>query len=203
MCGRDWLTPRITGAGYELRGTWKSLDGELPASALQRLLTHKVGGSLQLAMSLDDRLPAPDGIRACELDTSGAEATCDNLGMSAADVLAANPPVYFRRNIGGIVSLAQSRGVEALLLTWAHSPYVYDAPNGDVMSQPFRQTAVAEHNALIRELADESGALFYDMAERLPDDRELWFNGVHQSAAGAAEMARLLADFLAKSGAID
>ena len=99
---------------------------------------------------------------------------CANLGMSAAGVLAANPPVYFRRNLRGIISLAQSRGVETLLLTWAYSPFEYDAPNGDVMSQPFRQAAVAEHNAIIRELASERGALFYNMAERLPDDREYW-----------------------------
>ena len=197
------VDPAQYSGGYELRGTWQTLDSELPASALQRLLMHKLGDSVLVAQSLDDRLPPPDHIRECELDKSGEIAMCANLGMSAADVLAANPPVYFRRNLRSIVSLAQSRGVETLLLTWANSPFEFDEPNGNVMSQPFRQDAVAEHNAIIRELASERGALFYDMAERLPDDREYWFNGVHQSAAGTTEMARLLAEYLAESEVID
>lgn len=189
--------------GYELRGTWQTLAETLPASALQRLLMHKLGDSLQLAFSLDKRLPPPTAANGCQLDTSGAEAVCANLGMTAAQVLDANPPVYFERNLQNIISMAQSRDIATLLLTWAYSPYVYDAPNGDVMSQPFRQAAVAEHNAIIRELAAEQDLLFYDLAANLPSDRQYWINGVHQSEAGASEMARQLADYLAGSGALD
>ncbi|MCY4145995.1 MAG: SGNH/GDSL hydrolase family protein [Chloroflexi bacterium] len=189
--------------GYELRGTWRTLDQNLPASALQRLLMHKLGNSLQLAFSLDERMPPPPAAHGCQLDTSGAEAVCANLGMTAVQVLDANPPIYFERNLQNIISMAQSRDIATLLLTWAYSPYVYDAPNGDVMSQPFRQAAVAEHNAIIRELAAERALLFYDMAANLPSERQYWINGVHQSDAGTSEMARQLADYLAGSGALD
>ena len=189
--------------GYELRGTWQTLDQNLPASALQRLLMHKLGDSLKLAFSLDERLPPPTDVRGCQLDTSGAEAVCANLGKTAAQVLAANPPIYFERNLQNIISMAQSQDIATLLLTWAYSPHVYDAPNGDVMSQPFRQAAVAEHNAIIRELAAEHDLLFHDMAANLPIERQYWINGVHQSDAGTSEMARQLADYLARSGALD
>ncbi|MCY3572829.1 MAG: SGNH/GDSL hydrolase family protein [Chloroflexi bacterium] len=189
--------------GYELRGAWQSLGQALPASALQRLFMHRLGDSLQLAFSLDDRLPPPTHLRGCQLDTSGAEAVCVNLGLAAAQVLAANPPIYFQRNLENIISMAQSRDIATLLLTWAYSPYVYDAPNGDVMSQPFRQAAVAEHNAIIRGLAEERDTLFYDMAANMPSGRKYWFNGVHQSEAGTSEMARQLSGYLAGSGALD
>lgn len=189
--------------GYELRGTWRTLDQALPASALQRLFMHKLGDSLQLAFSLDERMPAPGDVRECQLDTSGPEAICANLGATAAAVLDANPPIYFQRNLQNIIGMAQSRDIATLLLTWAYSPYAYDAPNGDVMSQPFRQAAVAEHNLIIRELAAERGTLFYDMAANLPIERQYWINGVHQSDAGTSEMARQLADYLAESGVLD
>ncbi len=189
--------------GYGLRGTWRTLDKALPASALQRLLMHKLGDSLQLAFSLDERMPAPSDVRGCQLDTSGAKAVCADLGMTAQQVLDANPPIYFQRNLENIIGMAQSRDIATLLMTWAYSPYVYDAPNGDVMSQPYRQAAVAEHNQIIRELATERDTLFYDMAANLPIERQFWINGVHQSDAGTSEMARQLADYLSDSGALD
>ncbi len=198
------VTPRLVdpayySGGYEGRGTWRYLDDPLPISALQRLLMHKLGNTVPLAYALNEQLPAPESIRRCQLDTSGEQAVCANLGLTAEQVLAANPPVYFQRNLGNIIGMAQQRDIETLLLTWAYSPYPYDAPRGNVMTHAYQQAAVVEHNAIIRELASQRGVMLYDMAATLPIDREYWYNGVHQSAQGAAEMARQLAAFLVEN----
>ena len=125
------VTPRLVdpadyNGGFEARGTWRYLDEDLPRSALQRLLMHKLGDSPQLKFALHDRLMAPAGVRKCELDTQQDPPACVNLGMTAEEVLQANPPVYFKRNLDNIISMALSRDAQVLLLTWAYSPYPYD-----------------------------------------------------------------------------
>lgn len=132
----------------------------------------------------------------------GGGFTCENLDQSVAEVLEANPPLYLERNLHGMIQLARGMGIEIALLTWAYSPNEFDYPGGDLMTAPFRQAAIAEQNAVIREVAEDGGALLYDLAESMPEEPAYWIDGYHMSARGTAEMARQLADFLANSGAL-
>lgn len=200
--GINDLNARLTdpahySGGFEGRGIWSGAEEPAPASALYRLALHKLGRSVNVAWSLEEQLDSPVDIRGCVLKVSGDEAICANLGMTVEAVLRANPPIYFERNLNNIISMAQFMGVDALLLSWAYSPYAYDAAHGDIMIHEFRQREIARQNEIIRRLAAERGVLFYDLAESMPIDRQYWHNGVHMSASGTAEMAGQLAQFLA------
>lgn len=48
-----------------------------------------------------------------------------NMGASV-EVLRKNPPVYFRRNLQNMVSVARDNNVRLVFATWAHSPHFGD-----------------------------------------------------------------------------
>ena len=196
------VSPEVYSGGYEARGTWRLPDEALPASALQRLVMHKLGHSVQLQFGLNDYFAIADHIGKCRVATDLPEPVCRTLDISVEDLFHANPPIYFARNLGNIVSVAEPLGIEVLLLTWAYSPYKYDTPFGDVMIHEVFQREIANHNQIIRELAAARGTLFLDLAEQMPVDREYWFNGMHKTLAGTQEMARQMASFLVSAGAI-
>ena len=187
-----------TGKGY-----WVDRDDPLPPSALWRFALKRLGYELPVAYELDTTFKRPDGIRACDQVTSGPEVNCRGFDMTASDVLAANPPVYFERNLRNMIRLARGMNSEALLVTWAYSPLDFPIEGGGGMVHQHLQAGVEEHNAIVRRLAAEEGTLFYDLAASMPTEEPYWVNGVHMKAAGAAEMARQLGEYLAGSGVLD
>ncbi len=197
------VSPEVYGGGYEARGTWQLPDNELPASALQRLVMRKLGQSVQLEFGLNDYFAIADNIGKCRVATDLPEPVCRTLDMTVEDLFRANPPIYFERNLGNIISVAQPLGIEVLLLTWAYSPYQYDSPFGDVMRHEVFQREIASHNEIIRGLAAARGTLFLDLARQMPIDRQYWFNGMHKTLTGTREMARQMADYLVSSGALN
>ena len=190
----DYFDGLNTGKGY-----WVDLDEPLPFSALWRLGLNKLGYELKAAYELDATFRRPDGIRSCMQDSSRDEAYCQGFDMPANEVLSANSPVYFERNMRNMILLARGMGTEVLLLTWAYSPLDFPIDGGGGMVYKHLQDGVDEHNAIVRRLAKEEGTLFYDMAASMPIDVDYWVNGVHMKPAGTAEMARQLADYLAST----
>ena len=120
--------------------------------------------------------------------------------MSASDVLSANPPIYFERNVRNMIRLARGMNSEVLLLTWAYSPLDFPIEGGGGMVYTYLQDGVDEHNAIVRKIAEEEGTLFYDLAASMPIDQKFWVNGIHMKAAGTAEMARQVAEYLISTG---
>jgi len=109
--------PAFYDSQYSGRGYWIDYDSPLPRCVLCRYVLHKLGYQMAPAYTLSEQLRPPDGYRHCELDVSGPIARCDNLGMTVEDVLAANPPIYFERNIRNIIHMAHGQGIDVLLLT--------------------------------------------------------------------------------------
>ncbi len=193
----DFYDGLNTGKGY-----WVDRDDPLPPSVLWRFALKRLGFELPVAYELDTTFQRPDGIRSCDQETSGDETLCRGFNMTASEVLAANPPIYFERNLRNMIRLARGMGSEALLLTWAYSPL--DFPDAGGMVQRYLQAGVDEQNTIIRRLADEEDTLFYDLAATMPTDEKFWVNnGVHMKAAGTAEMARQIAEYLAGTGVLD
>lgn len=182
------------------KGYWVDRDDPLPPSVLWRLALKRLGYELPVAYELDTTFRRPDGIRSCDQDTSGDETLCRGFNMSAKEVLAANPPIYFERNLRNMIALARGMNSDILLLTWAYSPLDFPDAGGGGMVQQHLQAGVDEHNAIVRRLAEEEGTLFFDLAASMPTDEQYWVNGVHMKAAGTAEMARQIAEYLAASG---
>ena len=194
--------PAFYDSQYSGRGYWIDWDRPLPNCALCRYVLSKLGRRIEVAYALSEHLRAPAGYRHCELDVSVPEPRCANLEMSVREVLAANPPVYFERNLRNIIHMAKGSGIDVLLLTWAYSPYDFSLPPGANMTVDFRRFAVAEHNEITRRLAEEFNTLFYDLAESMPEDHKYYLDGVHMTLAGTAEVARQIANYLVTTGVL-
>lgn len=127
----------------------------------------------------------------------GVLASQDCFKMSADDVLDANPPTYFKRNVENMIAIAHTHGSEVLLLT-----YAYSTAKGDFAAEPFYIRGFEEMNDVIREIAVEMDVPFYDFAADMPPDLVYWHDGRHMSAEGLRVRAKLLAAYLDSAGLI-
>lgn len=114
-------------------------------------------------------------------------------GLDPQDAIMLNPPVYFERNLRSMVAIAQANDIDVLLMTWGYGQDITSE-----MGPDWWKAAVAEHNGIIRALAEEEGTYFFDLAETpLKDDQAVWGGDyVHKTPYGYGEQARLVADAL-------
>lgn len=180
-----------------VRGIWRAgySGSPLTASALYRFVAIRLGW-MPDPSALDTWVRPLEPVGLCGLFEADY---CAQLDMRPEDVLAQNPPIYFARNLRNLVAIAQANGVDVLLSSWAYYPEALPG-QANYMTFPFRQQAVAEHNAIIRQVAAEREALFYDLLAALPDDPALWLDGRHLTPAGTHEQAAQYAAFIAEAG---
>jgi len=106
-----------------------------------------------------------------------------------------NGPWAFKRNLQSICGIAKAHGVKVVLVsnvTADSSPYMKPKEFQALVD------GIAEHNGVVRDVAQEQGALFVDLAAVYPHDRELFVDPVHNNPAGAEVKARIIADALVK-----
>ena len=116
---------------------------------------------------------------------------------SPAEALAANPPVYFARNLRSLAALAHAQGAEIMFSTFAHSQAIQG-----YWGQPWMVQAMDDHNAIVRHVAAETQALFYDLAtqEELITTPRFWgSDGIHPSAEGYHVIAEQYAAYLVQT----
>jgi hypothetical protein len=112
--------------------------------------------------------------------------------VSVADMLAANPPVYYRRNIENLVISVKEGGVQPVLATFPYSPKF----GGYFEVEGFR-TGLDEHNEIMRRISERFHVPLIDLAASFPTDPAYWgFDGIHANAEGTALEAKLVANFL-------
>jgi hypothetical protein len=113
---------------------------------------------------------------------------------SAKQMLAANPPVYFIRNIENMAAIAESRGIATVLATFAHSDLVEGTP---MVSSEEGKAALAEMNQAIKSVAEKTSAHLFDFAASFPDDKQYYCSdGVHVTTEGVKLKAKLFADYI-------
>jgi hypothetical protein len=118
--------------------------------------------------------------------------------VSVAKMLAANPPVNFRRNNEDLLLHARARGIGAVLMTFPYTPQI-----GAYFGVEGFRSALDEHNAILRRIAAELSVPLLDMAAAFPTDTRYWgFDGIHANEEGTALEARLVADFLHERGVL-
>jgi lysophospholipase L1-like esterase len=159
-------------------------------SALLRIVSR--GLNLTRQVSVDDFVSAPTFVswpfedRLAETD------------LTPEEILRANPPTFFQRNLENIVAVAHEHEVEVLLATWAHSPLL-----NDYASQAAYQAGFRENNQVVIEVAESHGVALYDFAAVMSQDRLYWADGRHVNEAGALKKAELFAEFLDANGLIE
>jgi lysophospholipase L1-like esterase len=125
---------------------------------------------------------------------------CQNLNLTPQQVLEANPPLYFERNLRNLVAVARANDVGVVFSTWAYFP---EPSNGSLyMTYPHMQFGVAQHNTMTRQLAADLAVPLIDLVETMPYNADFWQDGLHMTAAGALEQAEQYAAFLIDHGLI-
>lgn len=110
----------------------------------------------------------------------------------AEQILASNPPRYFRENLRALLRSAAAQGIGVVLSTFVLSAKV---PQHPLNGHPAIRAAVAEHNRIIRELAVEFACPLLDLATLFPDEAEYFSgDGLHFSAAGNIRRVQLLVE---------
>jgi lysophospholipase L1-like esterase len=160
------------------KGFWVERDDPFIPSALYRLVAVNLGW-MQNPLVLNSWFDPPQV--SCQLDD-----------LPLDERVAQNPPIYFERNLRNTIVLAQANDVQPVLSTWAY--YLeQDRPE-------YWREAVDENNGIIRQLADERDVPLYDLAQKLPLNREFWSDdGIHMYAPGTLEQAQEYAAFLVES----
>lgn len=140
---------------------------------------------------------APDTAYAGAFQTQKANGTYPSgifKETSAKQMLAANPPVYFTRNLENMVAIADSHGMTTVLATFAHSDTVEGTP---MVSSEEGKAALAEMNEAIKSVAQNTTAHLFDFAAEFPDDKQYYCSdGVHVTTEGVKVKARLFADYI-------
>jgi len=116
--------------------------------------------------------------------------------VSVEQIWEHNPPIYFERNLSSLIAIAQARGIDVVLTSFAYSPHFEDTAWS---AGPMYPAAYAEMNAVTRRVAQTHDADFFDFAATFPQEAELWTDGTHVNRRGAKLKAKLFADFLIES----
>lgn len=111
-----------------------------------------------------------------------------------------NGPWTFQRNIQSICGIAKAHGVSVVLVsnvTADSDPYMPPADFAAMVA------GIAEHNGVVRDVAQAQGALFVDLAAAWPHGAAipqggLFVDAVHNNPRGAQLKARIIADALLK-----
>jgi lysophospholipase L1-like esterase len=118
--------------------------------------------------------------------------------VSVAQMLAANPPTSYRRNLEDLMFQAKARGVGRVLTTFPYSPEI----KGYFGVDGFRK-GLDGHNAIIRDVASKMDVPLLDLARSVPTAPEYWgFDGIHANEAGVELHAKIAADFHIERGLI-
>lgn len=163
------------------RGLFVERNAELPDSALYRLAAISLGW-MSNPLALDS-----------SFEPSRVQCKPDPRDITLEKRLIANTPIYFERNIRNLMTLALAHNVQPVVSSWAY--YVEaDRP------QLWRE-AIAQHNAVTRQIAADMNIPYIDLAAEIPIDSNYWErDGIHLVAAGTFEQARRYAAFLDDSG---
>jgi hypothetical protein len=181
------------------------LDSAVPLPeqlALVRIFlvaTGRIRSHLDLAESLGRIAATNQYFRFIQQKADGSYPSEIFRKISAEKMLAANPPIYFRRNLESIVAIARAHRVVPVLATFAWSEKVSYDPS---LTSPEIVGAMREQNEVVRAIGREQQVAVYDFAAEMPDDPALYVGALHFTVEGSRVQARLFADFLLREGLV-
>jgi len=120
--------------------------------------------------------------------------------VSAKQMLDANKPTYFRRNVENIITIAKSRSIKVMLVTFVFSPLFETHPR---VSSDEYISAYEEMNSVLKEIAADTEVSFYDFARDFPIDKDYFTDGRHVTEKGSRLKAKLFAKFIIENNLIN
>ena len=112
--------------------------------------------------------------------------------VPAMEVLEANPPIYFERNIRMMVAIAQAYNIDILFSTFVVSTE-FDSPHS--ASEVYRK-GLEEHNEVTRRVARETNSYLIDLVPLFPNDKKFFTDGRHFTKAGNELRGQMIGDYI-------
>ncbi len=168
-------------------------------STLLRILMIRLGmtqAQRDIRMTIDRPPGTYYGIQFQKQKRTGVYPEGIFVNVSAKEMLKANPPKHFERNIRNIIVIANSKGITTVLTSFAYSPLFAELPR--VASEEYI-SAFAEMNNLVKRISEEMNVPFFDFASVFPTDKRYYLDGQHVTEAGAKLKAEFFADYLIKN----
>ncbi len=164
--------------GLDPRRTITTTPEPLSPFALYRFVAIKLGWMQNPATIGGESLASP-------VSCGGQSGSSD-----LAHNVEVNRPTYFERNERNMVAVAHANGFPMMFISWA---YYHNTPE----ALPFWRTAVAEHNAISVQVAQDTDSLYFDYAAVAPsEDNSNWSDYVHMTPKGELNMAQAVAQYL-------
>lgn len=116
--------------------------------------------------------------------------------VSAMDMIEANPPIYFERNMQSMADIAHGRGIDVMFSTFAYDPKFTNEPTASTDEYILM---LDQHNEVTRQVAERSNSYFYDLAETMPEDERYYTDGYHMNREGNLLRAQLFGDYIIES----
>jgi len=161
--------------------------------------TGRIRSHLDLAESLGNIAPTQYYFHFVQQKVAGSYPSGLFRKVPAEKILAANPPIYFRRNLESLVAVARAHDVVPVLATFAWSEKVTYDPS---LTSPEIVGAMREQNEVLRAIGRERQVPVYDFAAEMPDDPRLFVGALHMTVEGSRVQGRLFADFLLREGLV-
>jgi lysophospholipase L1-like esterase len=175
----------LFGMGLD-RGLWQASTPALPASVLYRVLALRFGW-------MDDPT-----VYTSRLQHTGL-CPPEPQGVSPLALLEQNPPVYFERNLRSIIALARGAGAEVMLSSFAWDERAAEATLAADPSLDGTRAlleGIAAHNLIAQQVAQDTRALWVDLAASMGDGAYFQGDHIHQTDEGARRQAEVYADAL-------
>jgi|GEM_PF-624976 len=173
-------------------GLWRTEFDELPSSVLYRYFAINTG-IMENPYSLDFALAEVPIAEECKADEDYTE----------EELVALNQPIFAGRNFRNLLVLAQHHNIEVMVSEFAH-PTELSQVDGDenLLMSPARVQAIAEINALYRQISEELGVHYYAFKSDFVIEPDIFWTTVHMKRKGTKEQAKLYAKYLVENDLI-
>lgn len=113
--------------------------------------------------------------------------------ISALEILDANSPTYFRRNLENLVLIAQSNNIATMFASFEVCP---SEASTSVYGSDVFTYGIKQHNQIVKEIARDYKAFFYDYPSEFPIDTSLYEDEIHLNEKGLALRSKLFANYI-------
>ena len=173
-------------------GLWRTDFGELSSSTLYRFFAVNMG-----------IMTIPNSIEYALVDIPLAEACTTDEDYTEVELLELNQPNFARRNFRNFLALAQFNDVDVMVSEFAH-PTDLSQVDGDanLLMSSAKVQAVAEMNALYRQISEEMGVNYYAFTDDFVIEPDMFWTTVHMKPSGTKQQAELYAKYLVENNLI-
>ena len=112
--------------------------------------------------------------------------------VSGLEMLQANPPVNFERNLRSMIALANANDADMLLLNYV----IFTKSNWYKARSKTYRFGTAQHNEITQEVAEEMNAYFFDLVEVFPQEDKYFVDGRHMTREGNRVRAKLVGEYI-------